>query len=71
MKLHELATKVNELMADVIEGKLSPDTPVEVLNIETGGEIYIPQGVELETHYAGDDQEHILNHTVWIKVVDY
>ena len=72
MKLHELATKVNELMADVVEGKLSPNTPVVIINSENGGEIYLPTKVELETHYDGDVNgiPSPVGQTIWIGVID-
>ena len=72
MKLHELATRVNELMADVVEGKLSPNTPVAIINTENGGEIYLPREVKLETHYDGEVNciPIPVGQTVWIEVED-
>ena len=71
MKLHELNTRVTELMSDVISGPISPNA--EVLIINELAEVQSPTALELETEYDvdGDGQRTaIASQTLWIRAVD-
>lgn len=67
----DLVAEVNLLSAQFITGKLSPETPLAVIDRDSG-EVSVVKGLTIENHYDGPEDDEaertLIGQTLWIEV---